>query len=201
MREEPHYERALANWEGEGGSISAASCDLSERQHTRCLPSLPSDYEAQPAWEFRDQTGRFSYEFNRVYGPPNRLDKRGPTGLLDEDLSYWSVIWPTFSETGDERPAGRWVSYAQARKLRISHLTFERFSSLLQMRGELPRLLQVGDVSLEPLPTFTLSAAHEAYRLRGRATDLKPELHSQAPRSLPAPARCEFKTEEPHHGP
>jgi hypothetical protein len=155
MLEALRNEGALADWEGEGGRVSAAPREPTER-HARCLPSLPSGYDAQSAWGFRDRTGRFSYEFNRVYTPPNRLDKRGPKCRLDEDLSYWGVTWSTLSETGDERPAGRWVSYARARKLRGSRLTFERFSSLLQMRDELPELLHVGDVVLELRSAVTI---------------------------------------------
>lgn len=50
MLEEPRNEGALADWEGEGGSVSAASLDPTERERARCLPWLPSGYEAQPAW-------------------------------------------------------------------------------------------------------------------------------------------------------
>lgn len=165
-------EDALADWEGEGGSVSAASLDPSERDHARCLPSLPFGYEAQPAWGFRDRMGRFSYEFNRVYGPPSRLDRRGPICRLDEDLSYWGVTWPTFSGTADERPAGRWITYAQARTLRASRLTFERFSSLQQMRDELPELLHVGDISLEPRLSVSLSSAPARSELTVRIPEL-----------------------------
>ena len=109
-----------------------------------CLPSLPPGYVAQPAWGFRDATGCFFYEFNRVYGLAIRSDERRPTIRLDCDLSYWVVTWPTF-RGGDERPAGRWLSYAQARKLLGEGLLFKRFSSLVQMRPELPALLDIGE--------------------------------------------------------
>ena len=105
-------------------------------------PALPSGYEAQSVWGFHDPTGRVSYEFSRVYGPPDPLDGRGPTCHLDEDLSYWIATGPGFNQTGDEQLASRWMSYAQARKLRGSHLTFERFSSLVRMREELPELFR-----------------------------------------------------------
>ena len=109
------------------------------------LPSLPPGYIAQPAWGFRDATGRYFYEFNRVYGPPTRSDESRPTTRLDRDLSYWVVTWPTLRGAGDERPAGRWLSLAQARKLLGEGLRFERFSSLVQMRPELPALLDIGE--------------------------------------------------------
>jgi hypothetical protein len=184
--------------------MRSTSLDPTERERARCLPLLPSGYEAQAAWGFRDRTGRFSYEFNRVYGPPNRLDKRGPTSRLDEDLSYWGVTWPTFSDTGDERPAGRWVSYAQARKLRGSRLTFERFSCLLSIRDELPELLHVADVSQDPRSAVSLPSAPELPPPRGGAADLvNPQLHAGASRSVSAPTRgaVAVETEEPAHGP
>jgi len=110
---------------------------------------LPPGYEAQPLWGFHDDTGRFSYQFHHVYGPPRRLDWRGPLSQLDEQLSYWAVTWSAGLRSADQPPEGRWMSYAQARKLRGPGLTFERFSS---MRYQLPELLDVGDVSLEVLP-------------------------------------------------
>jgi len=148
-------------------------------------PALPSGYQAQPAWGFHDRTGRFSYEFNRVYGRPNRLDQRGPTCRLDEGLSYWGVTWPTFTQTGDERPAGRWMTYAEARKLRGSHLTFERFSSL-QMRDELPELLHVGNVGLEPV-SATLGAPGLSWSRDRPADPDKQEPSALAPRFVPVP--------------
>ena len=110
---------------------------------------LPPGYQAQPFWGFDDQTGRFSYQFHRVYGPPRRHDWRGPSRRLDEHLSYWEVTWSTPSRTMDQRLAGRWMSYAQARMLWGPGLTFARFSSF---RYQLPELLKVGDVSLEVVP-------------------------------------------------
>lgn len=102
--------------------------------------SLPTGHTAQPAWGFHDLTGRFSYELHRVYGPPRDRDARGSTCQLVEDLSYWEVTWKTITETGDERPAGRWLTFAQARELRRPRMTFERFSSS-DMREVLPELL------------------------------------------------------------
>ena len=151
MRVQPRNERALAAWEDEGGSVGTILRDAGERGPARCLPVLPLGYEAQPCWGFHDRTGRFSYEFNRVYEPPNRLDKRGPTCRLDEELSYWGVTWRTFGETADERPAGRWMSYAEARKLGSARLTFTGFSSLLHMQADLPALLHLGDLGPEGL--------------------------------------------------
>jgi len=106
--------------------------------------ALPSGYHAQPAWGFHDPSGRFAYELHRVYGPMTDVDARGPICRIDEGMSFWSVTWPTSAAAGDQRPAGRQISYAAARKLRGSHLTFERFSSE-EMRDELPRLLHVSD--------------------------------------------------------
>jgi hypothetical protein len=111
---------------------------------------LPLGYEAQPLWGFHDDTGRFSYQFHHVYGPPHRLDRRGPLSQLDEQLSYWAVTWSTGARSADQHLEGRWMSYAKARELRGPGLTFERFSS---MRYQLPELLEVGDLSLELLPT------------------------------------------------
>jgi hypothetical protein len=109
-------------------------------------PALPSGYEAQPFWGFHDDTGRFFYQFHRVYRPPSRRDRRGPTRQLDELLSFWAVTWPTRVKAIDERLAGRWISYAQARERQGPNLTFERFTS---MRYELPELLRVGDLAVE----------------------------------------------------
>ena len=129
---------ALAAWErGGGGSADHASRDPSGGGHDPCRPSLPAGYGAQEAWGFRNETGRVSYEFNRVYGPPN---PRGVAHLV-EGLCYWSVTWPTVGASGDVHPAGRWMTYADARRLWSSRLTFERFSSVVQMRADAPRLL------------------------------------------------------------
>ncbi len=143
MFEEPQKEDALAGWEGEGGSVTSASRRPGGHRGAWYSPALPSGYEAQPVWGFRDSTGRFAYEFSRVYGPPDLLDSRGPTCHLDEDLSYWVVTGPGLHSNGDKRPASHWMSFAQARKLRGFHMTFERFSSLVRMREELPELLHL----------------------------------------------------------
>jgi hypothetical protein len=103
-----------------------------------CRPTLPAGYQAQQAWGFRGPDGEFFYEFSRVYGPAVDRDGRGPIAQLDQDLSYWSVIWPITGQTGDEHPAGRWMTFAQARQLQ-RHLSFERFS---KMREELPALFR-----------------------------------------------------------
>lgn len=110
---------------------------------------LPRGYRAQPFWGFHDQTGRFFYEFHHVYGPPRRRDWRGPLSHLDEELSYWQVTWATSVRTVDQHLEGRWMSFAEVRKLRGPDLTFEQFSS---MRYQLPALLEVGDISLEAIP-------------------------------------------------
>ena len=159
MKESSRSEAALAAWEGEGGRVGGVSRDFSQRGHAPCLPSLPPGYEAQPVWGFHDRTGRFSYEFNRVYGPPRSTGGRGPVCRLDKRLSYWSVIWSATGENGDEHPAGRWMTYGHARTLPGSRLTYEQFSFPLRMREVLPELLHVGDVRLKPRPTVSSSPA------------------------------------------
>lgn len=109
-----------------------------------CSPLLPPGFTAQAAWGFRDNSGTFTYEFNRVYGPTRR-SRRGIDGRhLDEERSYWVVTWSVAGETEREQAHGRWISYAQARKLRGSRFSFARFSSLLDMRADLPDLLHTG---------------------------------------------------------
>jgi hypothetical protein len=190
MMQSPPREDALGRWEGDGGTMPSPPREPRKREHAPCRPSLPPGYEAQPAWAFRDRTGRFFYEFNRVYGPPDSVEGRGPVCRPDEQLCYWSVIWSTFGEDGDEHPAGRWITYGQARKLPGREPTFERFASLPWMRDELPELLHVGDVSLKPHPTVvSLSSATELSRRHG---DLEtPGLQAQVRRSVPAPRRSE----------
>src|SRR5689334_13481076 len=97
-----------------------------------CRPTLPAGYQAQEAWGFRGQDGEFFYEFCRVYGPAVMHGARGATALLDQNLSYWSVVWPIRGPTGDEHPAGRWLTYGQALRMH-PHLSFKRFSSSLDM--------------------------------------------------------------------
>jgi hypothetical protein len=94
--------------------------------------------------------GRFFYQLHLVYGPPRRRDRRGPIAELDEGRSYWEVTWPTDVRTATQRLERRSMSYSEAREQRGASLTFERFSA---MRYQLPELLQVGDVSVEALPT------------------------------------------------
>ncbi len=186
MPDQPRNEAALADWEGEGGSVRAAPREVRARGYVPCLPSLPSGYGFQPAWGFR--RGRYFYEFHRVYGSPDVLDKRGPTCPLDENLSYWVVTWSRFTETGDEQPAGRWMSYAQARKLRGTRLTFARFSSLVRMRAALPELLCVGDLPMEPHPTVSPDWHAGASWRQGEAAGAEnADLHPQVPRPAATP--------------
>lgn len=96
--------------------------------------SLPPGYHAQPAWGFRQ--GRVFHEFNRAYGPPAQLDKRGPICQLDEDLSYWSVRW---AGNSDAPCPPQWLRYGDARKPPNSRLTFERFSSVSHRRQQTSR--------------------------------------------------------------
>ena len=95
---------------------------------------LPEGFTAQAIYEFRDPSGRFSYEFSNVYGPP-RAERRGPVCALDEDRSYWSVV----SQQG--QPVDRSVSFAEARLARRGHLSFAEFASEMHMRHDLAALL------------------------------------------------------------
>jgi hypothetical protein len=98
---------------------------------------LPAGYEAQPAWGFHDQTTGFSYEFSRVYGPPDLKAWRGPVEALDEDRSYWSVSRP-----GNGVPDVERLSWAQARRLGVRGLDFSHFANVVRMRDELPALFR-----------------------------------------------------------
>jgi hypothetical protein len=105
---------------------------------TACFPSLPPGYQHQMVWAFEDREG--SYEFHRVYGPEQPLGHRAAKAAsrLDEDRSYWL-------RSGDREPESRWISYADAHKLR-SRLSFAHFSSIPDMRGDLPELLRARDL-------------------------------------------------------
>lgn len=122
---------------------------------------MPTGSVAQPAWGFRDRSGRFFYEFYRVYGAPDLLDEREPTCQLDEGRSYWVVTWAALEATGDERAVCRWMTYAEARKRSGSGMTFRRFSSLLRMSDELPELLGVRAATTQQKP-----AIDDALRVR-----------------------------------
>jgi len=148
--DEPRSDGALADWEDEGGSARAIPPGHVEREQVRRVPPLPPGHEARSVWMFRDKTGRFSYEFSRVYGPPAWPDQPAPQRPLDEGLSYWGVTWSTFDEQGQERPEGRWVTFSQARERRGARLTFERFSSLTRMIDSLPGLLRVRELFPDP---------------------------------------------------
>lgn len=147
MQESSRNESTPGSWEDDGGNPGPAPGASEVQENAAHL--LPPGYEAQPLWGFRDETGRFSYQFHHVYGPPRRRDGRGPLQELDEQRSYWEVTWPTGVRTTDEHLEGRSMSYAQARQLRGPNLTFERFSS---MRYQLPELLEVGHASVEVMP-------------------------------------------------
>ena len=134
-------EASLAGWEGEGGSLGAASRRTAVLGRVSCLPALPFEHVAQPVWGFLDSTGRYSYEFNQVYGSPRLLHGHGGSAELDENASYWGVTWAERGADGDDHPVGRWVTYAKARELLGRRLSFARFCSPGYMRNELPRLL------------------------------------------------------------
>jgi hypothetical protein len=110
------------------------------------FPQLPPGYSEQAAWGFHDAAGR-SYDFFRVYGPSQDGGGRGDLCRIDEDRCFWSVIWPTFGPAADEHIRGRWISFAQARDLIGSQLTFRQYGSPLEMCHEVPRLLHVDDLS------------------------------------------------------
>jgi hypothetical protein len=141
MMTNPKDEASLAGWEGEGGSLGTTSGSTVAPGYASGLPTLPFRYVAQPAWGFLDPTGRYSYELYRVYAPPEFLRGRGEAAQLDENASYWVVTWPERSDSGDEYPASRWITYARARELLGPRLKFYKFCSLGYMRAELPELL------------------------------------------------------------
>lgn len=120
--------------------------------HESTPRSLPSGYTSQPAWRFRDRTGQFSYEFNRVYGSPIRCDGREPVCRLDQDLSYWCVVGQDSVATTGANSSLRALNYAEARKMSATRLTFEEFASPLRMQAE----LEAEEVSQPPrrVPMF-----------------------------------------------
>lgn len=144
---------ALSSWEGDGGSTFIS--DAPGSRSVPCFPSLPPGYSAQQAWGFRDPTGAFSYDFHRVYGPPGGTGARGPFCQLDEGRSYWAVIWRAHGAAAEDHPVGRWITYARARRLYKPRLTFQRFSSPVDMRQAVPQLLHVSDVVLEEVRPVT----------------------------------------------
>jgi hypothetical protein len=108
------------------------------------LPALPAGYTAAAAWAFHD-AGGLVYEFFRVYGASEGTGDRGAFVGLDEDLSYWAVsrAVPGAAADEDEHVLWRWLNYERARSLTGAGLEFQRFSSPLAMREELPRLFKV----------------------------------------------------------
>jgi hypothetical protein len=133
---------ALARWENEGGKgrdtpvVPAGGCVGG--------PSLPAGHSSQVAWGFHGPNDGLLYEFFRVYGPPQERNGLGPICRIDEDRSYWLTVFRS-SEDPVRRPlVCRWLDYQQARKLAGRKLAFRRFSSPVDMRGELPALLWKG---------------------------------------------------------
>lgn len=108
------------------------------------LPALPAGYTAAAAWAFHD-AGGLVYEFFRVYGAVGGTGDRGAFHGLDEDLSYWAVSRSVPGDAADEGEhiVWRWLNYERARSLTSTGLGFQRFSSPLAMREELPRLFDV----------------------------------------------------------
>lgn len=137
---EPSKEEALSRWENEGGSSLRSSEAPAKAGPAPCLPELLRNYLAQPVWGWRDPTGELIYEFYHVYKPIVRLTDRALLMIdqLDEELSFWAVSWSGLSSSGDAQPAGRWMSYAEARRRSGLRLTFKDFS---QLHDELAGLL------------------------------------------------------------
>jgi hypothetical protein len=108
------------------------------------LPALPAGYTAAAAWGFHD-AGGLAYEFFRVYSAVEGTGDRGSFCQLDEDLSYWAASWsvPGGAADEDEHVVWRWLNFERARSLTATSLGFQRFSSPLAMREEIPRLLNV----------------------------------------------------------
>jgi len=111
---------------------------------------LPPGFEAQATHQFRDPSGRFSYEFSHVYGPP-QPGRRGLVCRLDEQRSYWSVVGQV-DEYGKDHHVRRSVSYAEARRAHRGRLTFAEFASEMHMRRELPRLTAASGPALAIAP-------------------------------------------------
>ena len=130
-------EKALVGWEGDGAR--AVPTTPNGIPLAACLPVLPAGYEAQPVWRFEDEQGPCSFEFNHVYTHEGRLRRRGSVavGLLDEERSFWVATWPVLHRSGEEQPAARWLSFAEARKQQGAGLSFAHFSSVQYMRKEL----------------------------------------------------------------
>ena len=82
-----------------------------------------------------------------MYGLVEGTGDRGSYCQLDEDLSYWAVSWPVpGGATGeDEHVAWRWLNYERARSLTPVNLGFQRFSSPLAMREEIPRWFKASE--------------------------------------------------------
>jgi hypothetical protein len=134
--------RALAAFENEGGRVREASPVKRRRDevHTSRHPVAPG-CTAQPAWGFRDPTGRVFYWFFHVYGPKG-------AGKLNSGSSFWSATWQSTNDAGKERTHVRSMTHHEARRLH-PRLSFERFSSQEHMRERLPALLNV-DIGTPP---------------------------------------------------
>ncbi len=80
--------RVLAEF---GGSVGEATSLRVSKGST--LP-FARGCMAQPAWGFRDPTGRVFYWFFSVYGPE--------PGKLNQGLSYWAATWLSSGESGTD---------------------------------------------------------------------------------------------------
>ena len=136
MPEQPMEQQALGSWETEGGRVVPllpGRTAPGEPNATRCLPTLPPGFEAQPLWGFSDESDRI-FEFHRVYRAAALVRDHNLTigGRLDQNLSYWIMSWTKVDESGSRCPAAQWLTYAEARQLLGPHLSFTQFSSQLQ---------------------------------------------------------------------
>jgi len=130
--------RLWLSGKSDGGQIVTKSSNNVDDGSAMEWPScLPPGFRAQPVCGFSDGMGRFSYEFNRVYGPPRECGRRGPICFQDENLSYWCVTWSVSNEFGDSRLMGRSISFAEARKRSGSRMTFDQFFALREQLSEL----------------------------------------------------------------
>ena len=140
---------AISRWECDGGRLLLPPRDPGGRGSALCLPSLPSGYHSQPAFGFRDPTGRFFYAFHFVYRPAASPGRSVAIMVseLDEGMSFWAATGPTDRHGAGDEPVGRWMSYAERCGLGGSRPAFDAFSSLWRMRGALPELLQARNIA------------------------------------------------------
>ena len=141
----PTNRDAMEEWENEGGSVPDVRGRELSHDGTRRLPLLPSGYHDLLGWGFQGVDGRVLYEFHRVYRPPQVLDHRGPISRLERTFCYWTATCERLDPSTKDRLAGRWINYAEAQARQVASLSFEHFSSGVEMRDELPVLLDLNN--------------------------------------------------------